>query len=149
MVAADLPEVMRIQLKAFSNPWSEDMVKKELTQDWSTVLLIEEQMAGRSALLGFIIFWLVHDELHILNVAVTPEHRRRGIGRYAMNAALAFGQSHQCRIATLEVRRGNAPAIALYEALGFRTVGLRPQYYADNKEDAAVMVLDFHGQASK
>ena len=66
-----------------------------------------------------------------------------------MDAALAFGRSHQCRIATLEVRRGNAPAIAVYEVLGFRTVGLRPQYYADNKEDAAVMVLDFYAQAGK
>lgn len=144
MIPADLPAVMQIQRGAFTNPWSEDMVKKELTQDWSTVLLVEEEAApGPNVLLGFVIFWLVHDELHILNVAVTPEHRRRGAGRVAMEAALAFGRSHQCRIATLEVRRGNSAAIKLYEVLGFRTVGLRPQYYADDREDAVVMVLDF------
>ena len=144
MTPADLQAVMQIQRGAFTNPWSEDMVKKELTQDWSTVLLVEEATAQTtSAPLGFVIFWLVHDELHILNVAVTPEHRRRGAGRVAMESALDFGRGHQCRIATLEVRRGNHAAIKLYEVLGFRTVGLRPQYYADDREDAVVMVLDF------
>lgn len=140
MLPADLPAVMDIQRGAFTTPWSEDMVRKELTQEWSTVLLVE---AEGNAPLGFVIFWLVHDELHILNVAVKVEQRRQGIGRTAMEAALAFGREHRCRLATLEVRRGNVAAIALYEHLGFRTVGLRPRYYADNQEDAVVMVLDF------
>jgi [ribosomal protein S18]-alanine N-acetyltransferase len=139
MTLDDLPSVMELERVAFSNPWSTDMVRRELTQDWSMVLVIEEE-AG--ALLGFVIFWLVHDEVHILNVAIDPVQRRRGLGRQVMLAALSHGRSHKCRLATLEVRRSNVAATRLYESLGFRAVGLRPNYYADNHEDAVVMILD-------
>lgn len=139
----DLPAVMEIERVAFSNPWSTDMVKKELTQDWSTVLLAEEYSAGLWRLRGFSIFWLVHDEQHVLNVATDPSQRRRGFGRRVMEATLEVGRQHRCRISTLEVRRGNTAAVEMYKALGFRPVGMRPNYYADDREDAVVMVYDF------
>lgn len=142
MTRDDLPAVMAIQQVAFTNPWSLDMMSKELTQDWSTVLLIEETGA-HEPLRGFAVFWLVADEMHVLNVAVAGEHRRKGLGRMLLEAALAKGRAHQCRIATLEVRRSNGPAIALYGELGFRAVGMRPAYYTDNREDAVVMIKDF------
>ncbi len=140
----DLPAVMEIERVAFSNPWSTDMVKKELTQDWSTVLLAEEADAtGAMRLRGFSIFWLVHDEQHVLNVATDPAQRRRGVGHAVMTATLDAGRLHRCRISTLEVRRGNVPAMEMYKKLGFRPVGMRPNYYADDREDAVVMVFDF------
>lgn len=142
MVAADLPTVMTIEHQAFSNPWSLTMVQKELTQDWSTVLVAEEHVEAQWWLKGFAIFWLVADEVHVLNVATDGSSRRRGVGRYLMQAVVDFGRAHRCRLATLEVRRSNEAALGLYTSLGFRQVGLRPQYYADNREDAVVMVAD-------
>ena len=134
----DLDRVMALQRRAFATPWTLEMMRKELGHDWSTVLLAEEG----DRVLGIAVFWLVADELHVLNVAADPDVRRRGLGATLMNAALEHGRTHRCRIATLEVRRGNAPAIALYERLGFRAVGLRPNYYADDREDAVVMVKE-------
>lgn len=142
MTAADLPAVMEIENQAFSNPWTLEMVKKELTQEWSTVLLAEEYTPRGWQVRGFAIFWLVHDEVHVLNVATHRDVRRQGLGRYVMDAVLALGRQHRCRVATLEVRRGNEAALGLYKGLGFRAVGMRPAYYADDREDAVVMVLD-------
>ena len=139
MTALDLDRVMELQRRAFTHPWTTEMVKKELTQEWSTVLLAEEN----GKLLGISIFWLVHDELHLLNIATDPDHRQQGVARALLEATLAGGRAHKCRIATLEVRRGNGPALALYKNHGFRPVGLRPNYYTDDREDAVVMIKDF------
>jgi [ribosomal protein S18]-alanine N-acetyltransferase len=139
MTSADLDRVMDLQRRSFTHPWTTEMVKKELTQDWSTVLLAEENQK----LLGISIFWLVHDELHLLNIATDPDHRQQGVARALLEATLASGRAHKCRIATLEVRRSNGPALALYQNHGFRPVGLRPNYYADDREDAVVMMKDF------
>ena len=103
------------------------------------MLLAEED--GR--LLGISIFWLVHDELHLLNIATDPEYRQKGVARALLDASLDRGRANKCRIATLEVRRGNGPALALYKGHGFRPVGLRPNYYTDDREDAVVMIMDF------
>lgn len=142
MTLADLPAVMAIENQAFSNPWSNEMVRKELTQEWSTVLLAEASEPNGWALRGFAIFWLVANEVHVLNVAIDTTYRRQGIGRQVMEAVLATGRQQKCSMATLEVRRSNAPAIALYTSLGFRAVGMRPSYYADNREDAVIMIMD-------
>jgi ribosomal-protein-alanine N-acetyltransferase len=144
MVEADLPAVQAIEQQAFRNPWSHDLLRRELTHDWSTVLLVEEPEPGGKGprLLGFSIFWLVHDEIHILNVASAKEHRRRGVARAAMQATLTYGRERRCTLATLEVRKSNGAALGLYRDLGFRPVGVRPGYYADEREDAIVMVLD-------
>ena len=144
MAASDLPAVMAIEHQAFSNPWSTEMVRKELTQDWSTVLVVEEATPSGWQLRAFAIFWLVADEVHILNMATDGAVRRRGFGRQVMEAVLATGKTQKCRLATLEVRRSNEAALALYNSLGFRAVGMRPSYYQDNKEDAVIMILDLH-----
>ncbi|HEY8209226.1 MAG TPA: ribosomal protein S18-alanine N-acetyltransferase [Myxococcaceae bacterium] len=143
MTPDDMPEVMEIERVAFTNPWSPDLLRRELTHDWSTILLAEEELApGVRRLLGFSIFWVVHDELHILNVATDPSQRRRGVARQVMDATLERGRQRRCTMATLEVRRSNEAALLLYRALGFRAVGVRPNYYVDEGEDAIVMILD-------
>ncbi len=141
MGLADLDRVMELEDQAFSNPWSRQMVRNELDHDWSTVLLLEEPGQG---IHGFAIFWLVADEVHVLNVAVDQARRRLGLGRILMEEVLAMGRRRSCRIANLEVRRSNHAAIALYESLGFRAVGMRPAYYQDDREDAVVMILDLY-----
>jgi len=92
--------------------------------------------------LGFLVFWLVHDEVHVLNVAVGAEHRRRGVARALMDQAALRGRARGARLCTLEVRRSNLAAIALYRGLGYREVAIRPRYYAEEGEDALVMELD-------
>jgi ribosomal-protein-alanine N-acetyltransferase len=144
MTHEDMSAVIALEQAAFRNPWSPELLRRELDHDWSTVLLVEEPvLTGGRLLLGLAIFWIVQDEVHVLNVATSPEHRRRGVGRAVMDEVLARGRSRRCSLATLEVRRSNEAAIGLYKSLGFRSVGVRPNYYVDEKEDALVMVLDF------
>jgi len=139
----DLPEMMAIERVAFRNPWSTELVRRELTHEWSTILIAEEPTPqGQMRLLGFSIFWLVQDELHILNVATDPENRHRGVARAVLNATLDEARDRRCTVATLEVRRSNEPALRLYRSFGFRAVGVRPNYYVEEGEDAIVMVLD-------
>lgn len=147
MTHEDLAAVMALEKAAFKTPWSTELLRRELEHEWSTILLVEEpRKEGGLELLGLAIFWIVHDELHVLNVATAPQHRRRGVGRRVMEEALIQARRRGCSLATLEVRRSNEPAIQLYKSLGFRPVGVRPNYYADEgegAEDAIVMVLDF------
>ncbi|MBI3182007.1 MAG: ribosomal protein S18-alanine N-acetyltransferase [Myxococcales bacterium] len=143
MEPVDLPAVDALERAAFRNPWSLELMRRELTHEWSTIYLAEEaDAAGGKRLLGFMVFWLVHDEVHVLNVAVAPAQRRRGVGRALLQAALERGRRHRCVLATLEARRSNAAALGLYKSFGFREVGVRPNYYADDGEDAIVMVAD-------
>lgn len=142
MTADDLQGVIDLERKSFKNPWSPELLRRELNHDWSTILLVEQPSAQGMEILGVGIFWVVHDELHILNVATAPEHRRKGIARALMDEALDHGRSRKCTLATLEVRRSNEGALSLYKELGFRAVGVRPNYYVDEGEDAIVMVLD-------
>jgi len=135
---ADVERVMEIEKEGFLHPWSRELIERELQHAWSQVLLAEDGEGG--PILGYIVFWLVHDEVHVLNVATAAAARRRGIGRALMDAAQQAGRRRDARLATLEVRRSNAPAIALYRAIGYRQVGVRPNYYAEEREDAIVMV---------
>jgi len=91
---------------------------------------------------GFILTWLVADELHVLDVATAPELRRCGVGRALMEQAIAFSRAHAAQLILLEVRRGNVPAVRLYRSLGFRITRLRSRYYQDD-EDALEMALVF------
>jgi ribosomal-protein-alanine N-acetyltransferase len=143
MVPTDLGEAMRIERAAFAHPWTEELMRRELTHSWSTILIAEEPSPEGSRMLGFVIFWLVHDEIHILNVATDPAHLRRGVAKALLVEAIAQGRRAGAALATLEVRRTNTAAIRLYESFGFRVVGVRPNYYADENEDAYVMTLDF------
>lgn len=155
MTEADLPAVMKLEEQAFSNPWSAELLKRELDHEWSTILLVEEVQGGGGLrpvsdpstgegveLVGLCIFWVVHDEVHILNVATAMHHRRRGVARTVIAETLARGRKRGCTLATLEVRRSNEPALQLYKGFGFRPVGVRPNYYAEEREDAIVMVMD-------
>ncbi len=143
MSEEDLDEVLELQSQAFTHPWSAELFKREMTHDWSTILLAEDlELEGARRILGFLIYWLVHDELHVLNLATAPAHRRRGVARALMEHTLAAARKHRCTLATLEVRRSNEGAIQLYRSFGFRAVGIRPNYYVDEREDAIVMNAD-------
>lgn len=147
MMIDDLDRVMDIEKDGFAHPWSADLLRREMVHDWSTILLATEMRRGfgglsAEAIVGFIVYWLVHDELHVLNIATAIEERRRGVGRALMEEAQRRARKAGAILATLEVRRSNAGAIAMYRGLGYRQVGIRPNYYVDEGEDAIVMVLD-------
>jgi ribosomal-protein-alanine N-acetyltransferase len=137
----ELDEVLEIERHAFRSPWSRQLLVEELERAWARVDVARP--AGDDApIAGYINYWLVRDEVHLLNVAVHPDRRRRGFGRALIEHLVAFARAERCRYVTLEVRRSNRAAIELYQAADFRPVGVRPRYYADDQEDAVVMVLE-------
>ena len=143
----DLDEVMLIERAAFRHPWSPELFRRELEHDWSTILVAVEPLSsapgrGSDRLIGFLIFWLVHDEVHILNVAVAPEHRRKGVARALMSETEKRAFTANASLMTLEVRRSNQAALDLYREFDYRAVGVRPNYYVDEGEDAIVMVKE-------
>lgn len=142
MVPDDLPEVMRIERAAFRYPWSELMLRSEMAHEWAHLIVAEaDKGADRAAMLGFIVFWIICGELHVLNVAVEPAAQHQGVGHGLMRAAMEKARLAGVTYATLEVRRSNRAAIHLYESFGFKTTAIRPKYYVENDEDALVMGL--------
>jgi ribosomal-protein-alanine N-acetyltransferase len=136
MRAADLEEVLAIERASFSMPWSRGAFLYELEQNRvARCYVVREE--GR--LIGYICLWEVADEVHITNVAVHPELRRRGVGRSLLSAVLDDARQRKLRLVVLEVRPSNAEALGLYESFGFRVVGRRRGYYYDTGEDALVM----------
>ena len=142
VLEADLPRIMEIERAGFRHPWSEKLLRNELANSWSVLLAAVEGEGSAERMLGYLIFWVVHDEIHVLNVATAPEDRRRGVGRALLEQAARHGLGKGCRLVTLEVRRSNDAALGLYRALGYRQVGIRPRYYAEENEDAIVMTLE-------
>ena len=139
----DLDRVEDIERAGFRHPWSRDLLARELEHAWSHVLLaVQREEVSAERVLGYVVFWLVHDEVHILNIATALEARRGGVGRALMVEAHVAGKGRGATVATLEVRRSNLPALELYRSLGYRQVGIRPNYYQEEGEDAIVMLLD-------
>jgi ribosomal-protein-alanine N-acetyltransferase len=130
---ADLPQVVAIERRAFPTPWSLAMFVLELSKP--SGICLAATRAGR--LVGYLVCSRYDTVWHIMNVAVDPDRRRRGIASALLGALLdRVGSDAQI---TLEVRRSNGGAIQLYERFGFRSAGVRPRYYADNGEDAVIM----------
>jgi ribosomal-protein-alanine N-acetyltransferase len=131
---ADLPQVIAVERRTFTSPWSLAMFVLELSKP-SSVCLAAAPAEG--PLVGYLICSRYDTVWHLMNVAVDPRHRRVGLGRALLDEMLARCGAESTY--TLEVRESNASAIALYERLHFRTAGRRPRYYRDNGEDALIM----------
>jgi ribosomal-protein-alanine N-acetyltransferase len=129
----DLPQVIAIERRAFSSPWSLSMFVLELSR--SSGLHLAAVRDG--ALVGYLICARYDEAYHVMTIAVDPDHRRAGIASTLLDALIE--RAGEDANYTLEVRVSNLGAIALYERYGFRAVGTRPRYYADNGEDALIM----------
>ena len=141
--AADAPGLVAIERRAFSDPWSEASFREALTSAWTFGLVAE---TGRG-LAGYFMGREVAGTGEVLNLAVAPEFRRRGIGGALLDAGLSAFQRRNVEEVFLEVRESNHSAQALYLAYGFRAVGQRAAYYRNPREDALVLRLELEQRA--
>jgi ribosomal-protein-alanine N-acetyltransferase len=145
----DLDAVLAIERASFPHPWSRQAFLYELRENrvarlWVARLPAEEPESPPEApIVGYLCLWLVADEVHVTNFAVDPTHRQRGLGRHLLGTLLELYRRNGARRAALEVRPSNHSARRLYEAFGFRQVGLRKGYYFDTGEDALLMEARF------
>ena len=138
MTEKDIASVVTIEKTSFSLPWSETSFIKELYRERSIPKVAELD----GAVIGYVCFDYVLDEGHILNLAVHPDYRRRGIATVLVKNALEELKLKGCRFVYLEVRASNLTAIMIYRRLGFTVVGERKKYYVGPVEDAAIMMLE-------
>lgn len=143
---ADLDEVVALANSTSPAPWSRESFLEELERDIAHLYGL--RLVQGDALVAFITFWLVRDEVHVLNVATHTAYRRRGYARALLAETLIFAREERVSLVTLEVRASNVAAITLYTSLEFERIGTRPKYYADNDEDAVVMLLSLTPQAA-
>lgn len=136
MLAADLDQVTAIEQVSLPSPWSKELFEAELKRDQARYFVAEED--GQIA--GYMGYWEAPQEAHIINLAVAPDHRKKGLGERMMDHCLEFARKKGAELATLEVRESNEAAKRLYEKCGFIVVAIRKKYYSDNQEDAIVML---------
>lgn len=135
MTSCHVPQVAALEKECFSDPWSQRSVASELENPLALWLVWEED----GQVLGYVGSQTVLDETDMMNVAVNAQARRRGIAQALVEELVVLLKQRGSRSLTLEVRASNAPAIALYEKLGFRQVGRRPNYYSHPKEDGLIL----------
>jgi [ribosomal protein S18]-alanine N-acetyltransferase len=135
MQPSDLEEVLAIESTSFASPWTREMFLEEM--DNRNARLMVFRLEGR--IIGYICFWMVMDEAHLLNIAVHPEQRCRGYGTAIMGYLESVCVQEGINRLLLEVGRRNTPARSLYKKLGFSSIGFRKQYYSAIKDDALVM----------
>ena len=135
MNAAHVPQVAELERICFADPWSEKSVASELDNKWALWLVAVED----DRVIGYIGSQTSIDETDVMNVAVHPDFRRRGIAESLIIRLVEELKNRGSHALMLEVRASNAPAIALYEKLGFLQVGCRKNYYRNPKEDALIL----------
>ncbi|HLK44919.1 MAG TPA: ribosomal protein S18-alanine N-acetyltransferase [Acidimicrobiales bacterium] len=135
---ADLSAIERLEQRAYPTPWSRSMFASELAKPTSICLGAFEG----DELAGYVITSRYVDAWHVMNVAVDPDLRRRGVATALLERLFELTRGDERRGYTLEVRVSNEGAIHLYEHLGFDARGLRRGYYTDNREDALIMWRD-------
>ncbi len=142
LAPALLDEVVELEAAAFVRPWGRAALLSTLAQSGAAMAVLRDVPTdgdGPPQLLAFCLHQQILDELHVLQMATHPQHRRRGHGSALLGGLLQAARARGCAEMLLEVRSGNLPAVALYESLGFTRLAVRARYYQDNGEDALVM----------
>lgn len=132
----DISRVLEIEQISFPTPWPRDAYTHELRENRLACYLVARVM---HQIVGYTGMWIILDEAHVTTLAVDPESRRQRIGERLLVALLDEAMRRGARWVTLEVRKSNAAAQALYRKYGFKDIGVRKGYYSDNREDAIVM----------
>lgn len=136
MTRDDIEEIGRLERLCFSDPWAKENFREELKHRFSVPLVVK---SGQT-IIGYMCLWRIEDEMEIANFAVSPEFRRRGIGRKMMERVLWEAEERGVTNLILSVRESNLPAIKLYTSCGFVEVYRRKNYYRQPGEDAVIMV---------
>lgn len=138
MAQKHIPQIALLERECFSEPWSEEGLISELTNAQARFFVCEEE----NEVLGYMGMHIVLDECYIANVAVYPHCRRRGIGETLVRYCTDVAGKENCCFITLEVRKSNLGAIALYEKNGFAVVGERKDFYSHPKENGLIMTKE-------
>jgi ribosomal-protein-alanine N-acetyltransferase len=167
MKPADIPQVMDIERESFPSMWPQTAYSRELKNRLARYFVLveegddgdatkpatslwrkavrrllrarEESPPTRRLIIGLVGVWLMVDQAHVVTIAVREALRRQGVGGLLLLAAMEVAFAENMESVTLEYRRHNEPARALYEKFGFLSVGVRPRYYTDTNEDAVIM----------
>ncbi len=140
MEEQDLPSVLAIESLSFPNPWHETTFRGEIQhRPVSFPLVIVHSTLNK--VIGYIIYWLIGEEVQINNIAVHPDFRRLGIGEHVLRQVIEQVKWRGAKFITLEVRPSNIAALTLYKKIGFRMLGVRRNYYTNPSEDAIVLGL--------
>jgi ribosomal-protein-alanine N-acetyltransferase len=142
-----LPDILQIEEACFSTPWTRKMLEAELSGNPFAHFLVARQVpplgeVGSISIIGYLCFWVVFEEVRLMNLAVIESMRHKGMAKALVIQALKVGLAQAAMRAVLEVRASNHAAHALYRSLGFRDVTTRPTYYTNPIEDALLMELD-------
>ena len=134
----DLPQITALEQSCFSVPWTQEMLRSQLTDGHVFLAAVED-----GQVLGYVGLQYILDEGYITNVATAPARRREGIAGMLLSTLKKRAAALGLSFLTLEVRRSNAPARRLYEKHGFSDVGRRRGYYESPREDAILMTYFF------
>lgn len=130
----DVSAIAKLEQICFSDPWSETSIKSELNNPLSYWLVADDN----GTIAGYVGSQSVLDSADMMNIAVAPEYRRRGVGRMLINNLISYLREQKVIALLLEVRVSNMAAISLYQKFGFQQVGRRPRYYHNPREDALI-----------
>lgn len=142
MSESDLEQILAIERRSFPDPWSHRLFRETLLFPHS-VNFVLETLDG--AIVGYLNLYLIAHEGHLLNLAIHPAWRRKGLATAILSYAIEYLRQRHALHVFLEVREKNQSAIGLYRKLGFEVVGKRKRYYAETNEDALVMRLNCAG----
>lgn len=136
MSLKDLDRVLEIESRSYQAPWSRRAFVSEVTDNSYAYYYVAKR---GDTIVGYVGMWIILEEAHITNIAVDPDWRRLGIGRYMLETMFDRAREHGATKMTLEVRVSNITAQNLYRKLGFEERGIRKGYYTDTHEDALIM----------
>lgn len=137
----DLNPILAIEKLSFKSPWGRISFEGELCcRDALSYVVRSAETDMAEQIIAYAFLRRVADELHILKIAVTPARREEGVATWILHRCFAIGAQQGADSVHLEVRPSNVPAVTLYEKLGFKVIGRRPNYYMDSREDALMMI---------
>ena len=138
MKLQDIPAVYKIECECFRSPWSRFSLMKELTNEIAHYFVVSED----GVIAAYTGMWVLYDEAHVTNIAVSGNYRRRGFAKLLMIRMMQKAVELGAEKMTLEVRESNAAAQKLYFGFGFYQNGFRPRYYEDTGEGALILWND-------
>lgn len=134
----DVDSVEKLEIASYGeHHWSKDSFLGELTNDYAHYFVAVNN--ENNNIIGYYGLWHILEEVHILNISVSPDYRRRSVGEALLVHAINYCLENEVKYITLEVRVSNIPAKNLYEKYGLKSLGIRKGYYQDNNEDADIM----------